>query len=250
MKPLIGITTYYVRADELGKNRKRGLPDQDMLMSTMDYSRAIEKSGGIPITIPLINDVDYIDNIVDKCDGFLFAGGPDVSPINYGEYYQKGLGTINLARDKFEIALLDKALSKNKSILGICRGFQLINTFFEGTLYQDINNAKITDIEHVGLMGPKHGIAHKVFLNKECRIGQIFDKDEIMVNSFHHQCIKKLGKGLIECGYADNDIIEAFEHEDYSFVVGVQWHPEMMFEEHSEQLRLFELFLNSIQNLI
>lgn len=247
MKPLIGITTYYVRADELGKNRRRGLPDQDMSMSTMDYSRAIEKAGGIPVTIPLIDDEDYISNIVDKCDGFLFAGGPDVSPIRYGQSYEKGLGTINPARDKFEMTLLEKALLKDKPIFGICRGFQLINTFFEGTLYQDINNANITKIEHVGLMGPKHGIAHKVSLNKESKFREVFDKDQIMVNSFHHQCIEKLGRGLIEGAHADNNIIEAIEHKDYSFVMGVQWHPEMMFEEHSEQTKLFKYFINSIK---
>lgn len=247
MKPLIGITTYYVKASEMGKNRVRGLQDQDMLMSTMDYSRCIEKAGGIPVNIPVIEDEDYIDGVVNKLDGFLFSGGPDVNPLNYNQPIKKGLGKIAPERDIFELKLLKKVLEKDKPILGICRGYQLINVYFGGTLHQDINNNNLTDLDHVGIMGPKHNICHKVALTEGSKIHKVFNKKDVMVNSYHHQAIDKIGDKLIVTGKSEDGIIEAFEHMNHKFVMGVQWHPEMMSEIHKEQLNLFKLFINNIK---
>lgn len=247
MRPLIGITTYFVKASEIGTNRQRGLPDQDMLMSTMDYSQAIELAGGIPVTVPVINNENYIEEIVEKIDGFLFAGGPDINPLKYNEHFKKGLGKIVPERDDFELRLLDKVLNKNKPVFGICRGFQIINTYFGGSLYQDIKNELATDIEHAATMGVKYSICHKVNLVKDSILNRVFKKEELYVNSFHHQAIKKLGHGLKISAKAEDGIVEGFEHKDYPFVIGVQWHPEMMFEVHSEQLELFKVFVNKVK---
>lgn len=247
MRPLIGITTYFVKAFEMGTNRQRGLRDQDMLMSTMDYSRAIELAGGIPVTIPVINSENYIDEMVEKIDGFLFAGGPDVNPMNYNEHFKKGLGGIVPERDDFELKLLDKVLKKNKPVFGICRGFQIINTYFGGSLYQDIKNEVDTDIEHAATMGRKYSLCHKVNLIKDSILYEVFDKEQLCVNSFHHQAIKKIGQGLKMTAMSEDGIIEGFEHNDYPFVIGVQWHPEMMFEVHSEQLELFKAFVDKVK---
>lgn len=247
MKPLIGITTYYVNDRELGSNRHRGTPGQDMLMSTMDYSIAIEKAGGIPVTIPVIDSEKYIDELSEKMDGFLFTGGCDIHPNYYNQSIKVGLGSVVPERDEFELKLLKKSLEKNKSILGICRGFQLINVFFEGTLYQDINHYKPVTIAHVGRMLPKYSPAHKVTLQEGSKLYETFNQNELNVNSFHHQIIDKLGEGLVETAISEDGIIEGIEHKNYPFVVATQWHPEMMFEIHSEQLLIFKQLINSIK---
>ncbi len=246
IRPLIGVTTYYVKDRELDSNRSRGFPGQDMLMSTMDYSRSIEWAGGVPVAIPVLEDEEYIDEIAKKMDGFVFTGGPDINPMNYGQSFKKGLGLIVPERDEFEFKLFKKALQLNKPILGICRGFQLMNVYFGGTLHQDISSNQLTNLEHVGKMGPKFCKSHKVSILEESNLFKALRQKEIYVNSFHHQAVDKVGEGLQVTATAEDGIIEALEHNDYLFLVGIQWHPEMMTEVHKEQLDLFQLFIDTI----
>lgn len=250
MKPLIGITTYFVKDSFMGTERIRGTAGQDMSMSTIDYSACVEKAGGIPVTIPLLDNEDYINDLVDKLDGFLFCGGPDIHPYYYGQSLKKGQGLVVLERDKFELKLLERVLKKNKPVFGICRGLQLINIFFGGTIYQDIDQTKLTDIEHISNMIPKYCYSHKVSIYKKSKLFEAFDRDDIDVNSYHHQAVDKLGKGLKETAWAEDGIIEGIENDDYYFVVGVQWHPEMMGEVHGEQLNLFKMFIKYTNKLI
>lgn len=250
MKPLIGLTTYFVKDSFIGAKRIRGTAGQDMSMSTIDYSACIEKSGGIPVTIPLLDNEGYINDLVSKLDGFLFCGGPDIHPYYYGQSLKKGNGLVVLERDKFEFKLLERVLKKNKPVFGICRGLQLINIFFGGTIYQDIYQAKLTDIEHISNMIPKYCYSHKVSIYKKSKLFEAFDRDDIDVNSYHHQAVEKLGKGLKETAWAEDGIIEGIENDDYYFVVGVQWHPEMMSEVHEEQLKLFKMFIKYANGLI
>ncbi|MCF6465967.1 gamma-glutamyl-gamma-aminobutyrate hydrolase family protein [Clostridium sp. Cult2] len=249
MKPLIGITTYYVKDRELGHIRNRGLPGQDMLMSTMDYSKAIEKAGGIPVALPVIDNDSYINQLVKKMDGFLFTGGSDIHPNNYHESVKKGLGLVVPERDAFELKLLKRILEKDKPILGICRGFQLINVYFGGKLYQDIKHNNSTIIEHHGYKLPKYCFIHNNILEEGSKIYEAFGKRDLNVNSLHHQIIEKLGEGLLQTVLSEDGIIEGFEHKNYSYVVGMQWHPEMMFEVHSEQLLIFKHFINNVKAL-
>lgn len=244
MKPLIGITTYYVKDRELSSGRVRGLPGQDMLMSTMDYSRCIEKAGGIPVAIPVIESESYQNDLLSKLDGILFTGGSDIDPAKYNSPFQRGLGMVVPERDNFELTLLDDALKQKKPVLGICRGLQLLNVFCGGTLYQDIGRANITECEHAGHMAPKEHPSHKVHLQKGSKVYAAFQKEEIAVNSFHHQTIERLGNNLIATGKSPDGLIEALEHTNYDFVVGVQWHPEMMSEVYPEQLALFKALID------
>ncbi len=247
-KPLIGLTAYYVKDRELDRNRPRGMPGQDMLMSTMDYPRCIKKAGGIPVVLPVgEEDDDYIENLAKRLDGFLFTGGSDVYPLQYGQSVTQGMGLVVTERDEFELKLLAGAVNHHKPIFGICRGLQIINIFFGGTLCQDIYAAKLTNLAHMGKMLPKFSPCHKVTLAKNSKVFSACRQADLPVNSFHHQVISTLGSGLIATGWSEDGIIEAVEHGQYDFLVGVQWHPEMMAEVYSDQLNLFKAFIDAAQ---
>lgn len=246
MQPLIGVTSYFVSDRELDKTRCRGRNGQDMLMSTMDYLRCVKDAGGIPLAIPVINDEKYISELVESLDGILFTGGPDIYPYLYGKSIEKGLGKTVIERDEFEIKLLRKALEMDKPVLGICRGFQLINVFFGGTIYQDIYRADITKLEHVGLMLPKYSKCHKITIKEGSRLYEAFEEKNLDVNSLHHQAIDMLGEGLIETAWSEDGIIEGIEHDGYTCLIGVQWHPEMMAQVYSKHKNIFQLFVNKI----
>ncbi|OIK10737.1 peptidase C26 [Bacillus sp. MUM 116] len=247
MKPLIGFTTYYVSTED--KQIKFDVP-QDHFMSALDDPLSIQKSGGIPIAIPVIDDEEYIDSILDTVDGLLLTGGSDLSPHFFGQPFKKGLGRIVLIRDQFEMKLIDKAIRKQLPILGICRGLQLLNVYFGGTLIQDMDLYCQTDINHSGsgYTSPKSSIAHKVSFPKDSIFYRCFGKDQLEVNSIHHQVVDVLGDGLEIAAISEDGMIEGIVHKDYPFIAAVQWHPEMMFEVHLEQLKVFEMFVNHIKD--
>lgn len=245
IKPLIGCTTYFVSAFE--ENKHRFSVAQDHFTSAIDDPLSIQQAGGIPMPIPLIDDDGYIDSVLDRLDGLMFIGGSDVSPRYYGQPYKKGLGHMDPVRDNFEMKLLDKAVQRNMPIFGICRGLQLINVYFGGTLIQDLERYHPTEINHAGYMAPKWSTAHNVKLLKDQALYTCFGKEELAVNSFHHQVIDKLGDGLEVAAVAEDGIIEAIVHPSYPFLLAVQWHPEMMFQMDQEQLKPFEMFVDFIK---
>ncbi|MET3291932.1 UNVERIFIED_CONTAM: putative glutamine amidotransferase [Brevibacillus sp. OAP136] len=244
-KPLIGFTTYYVNPFE--NSDFRFVPAQDHIMTAVDDPLCIHKAGGIPIALSVIDDESYMDEILDQIDGLYLAGGSDICPSYYGQPYKKGIGSIVPERDAFEIKLLEKAVARKLPILAICRGFQLVNVFFGGTLIQDIQNYYQTDINHSGINGPRWNIAHSVKLQEGTFLRECFGKEELAVNSFHHQIVDALGTGLVVSAQSDDGVIEGFVHADYPFLVGVQWHPEMMAHVHAEQMEIFRKFVQCAQ---
>lgn len=243
-KPLIGFTTYYVNPFE--HSDFRFVPAQDHIMTAVDDPMCIHKAGGVPFAISVIDDEAYMDAVLDRIDGLYLAGGSDICPSYYGQPYKNGIGSIVPERDAFEWKLLQKAVARQMPILAICRGFQLINVFFGGTLVQDINRYYKTEINHSGIVGPRWNVAHTVKLQEGTLLHDCFGKTELPVNSFHHQIIDKLGEGLKVSAVADDGIIEGLEHTDYPFLVGVQWHPEMMADVHQEQLNIFRYFMERL----
>ena len=241
-RPRIGITACLARSYEL-TDKPVGIPGQDMIMSSVDYSGSIFNAGGLPLLLPMFTDDSYAENLADELDGFLFSGGVDVSPLKYGMPPERKLGKIVPERDEFELKLLDAVLKRNKPVLAICRGYQLVNVYFGGTLHQDISDQKTT---HAGLMYPKHEKIHRVTLSKGSIAGKAYNSSEIWTNSFHHQALDKVGDGLVVTGYSEDGMVEAFEHPGYKFLAGVQWHPEMMFSVYEEHIKIFTAFVNSI----
>lgn len=188
------------------------------------YSSAIIKCGGIPLVIPYCEPT-FTDNMLEGFDGLMLIGGGDISPIMYGEENRNSKNT-NEELDRFHMALVTSARKKGIPILGICRGLQVLNIAYGGTLYQDIEKEKEHSINHRRIESP-YEATHEVELVEGTKLYSILKKKHIGVNSLHHQGVNTLGFGLKAAAYAPDGLIEAFEGEN---VFAVQWHPEAIYE--------------------
>ena len=240
-KPVIGISGSLI-IDSSGSfaGYKRSYVNNDYILSVI-------KNGGIPFIIPFNENEEVIKEQIEMVDGLLLSGGQDVAPKNYGEEPTPKLGDIFPERDDFEYALLKAALEANKPILGICRGLQIINTYFNGSLYQDLSYIGTEVLKHNQVNSPSM-VTHSVTIDKTSKLFDIFGEEKIMVNSFHHQAVKKLGDGLVKSAEAPDGIIEAIEKTDYPFLVAVQWHPEMLHITVEMMNKLFARFIKEASN--
>ena len=231
MKPLIGITPS-LRSDE-----KFG----ELFTIGATYVNAVVAAGGVPVVLP--PQRAGVEELAVTLDGILFSGGGDIRPARYGDatLHPKTYGISDL-RDDFELALLDAALRRDLPVLAICRGIQVLNVGLGGTLYQDVGDQYPGAIAHTppldGAM--RHEPAHAVAAAPGSLLADVYGDATIDANSFHHQTLKDLGNGLDVVGRTADGSIEAVALPGQRFVLGVQWHPEMMYEVHTEHLRPFE----------
>ncbi len=243
MKPLIGITTYFVSDAELDGRRVRGACGQDMLMSNLDYSRSVHESGGVPVALPTLNEPLAAADVVKHLDGLLLAGGEDLAPALFRQEAQPGLGMVIERRDRYEWALLQAALAKKIPILGICRGFQLLNVYFGGTLYQDLAAYYSAEVPHHSAHLGREALVHEVLLNEGTFLRQCYGVEALWVNSLHHQGVEILAAELVAAALSRDGLVEGFQHSSNSSVFGVQWHPEMMTERYAVHHNLFRFFI-------
>lgn len=231
MKKLVGISTENIKLN--------GKPYIGM---NTDYVRFVERAGGHPVMIPIVEDLELIDRIVKFLDVIVLAGGEDIHPILYGEDPSPKLSDVCLERDETELAIISAALRHRKPIFGICRGMQLLNCHFGGSLYQDI----FTEIPNViGHMAPStnYDFTHSIELEKEGFLYEIFNTDKLLVNSTHHQAIKNLGNGFNVAAVSKDGVIEAIENRDKK-LFAVQFHPEKMQEKNRTILKILSYVLN------
>lgn len=207
-----------------------------------NYIRAVEKSGGIPLPIPLLSDINKIEYYLELIDGLLLTGGKDIAPSCYREEPIEETSTCKLQRDRWELELFKKAYEQDLPVLGICRGLQVMNVALGGTLYQDIIKQYGQTQTHLSDEEDQYA-RHCVELEKGSKLFDILCTiDQLEVNSYHHQAIKDLAPQFKVSAQTEG-IIEAIEAPEKRFIIGVQWHPERIFADN----KCFEyLFSNLI----
>lgn len=206
------------------------------------YVCSIEKAGGTPIVLPYCEDDNSLEHFTALCDGFCFAGGSDIDPARYGEEKKETCGDVIEPRDDFDFRAFEKILKTGKPILGICRGAQLINVALGGTLYQDIPTEIHTSLNHRQTEADEVR-THEVHISENSPLYKILGQAHIGVNSFHHQCAKKLGDGLVPMAKADDGIVEASYLPSHRYLLAIQWHPERLYDENSG--KIFKDFVNA-----
>lgn len=228
-KPIIGVTPLYDKS----KASYWMLPG---------YFQCIEKAGGIPIMLPLTTDLNTIEQLADAFSGFVFTGGDDVSPSLYREEKRSVCGAPNLARDQFEHDLFHAVMCRDKPVLGICRGIQMINVLLGGTLYQDLPTEFVSTICHQQ-KPPYDQAAHIVNIQNDSPLFELLKKTEINVNSYHHQAISTISPELKPMAFAPDGLIEAIYRPESRFVWALQWHPEFNYVVENSSLMIMSHFI-------
>jgi putative glutamine amidotransferase len=222
-RPIIGVTTT--------------IEDSRWFTINNTYLDAIYKAGGLAVILPYTTEEEKFEEYADTFDGFLFTGGVDIDPKYYGEEKDPKVEEICPERDAFEEQLFGKCYPTNKPILGICRGEQVINVFLGGTLHQHIDGHVQKEHREVR--------THGVNLVEGGYLHQLLNKDKLMVNSFHHQCVKQLADGLVADAYNEEGYLEAFYAKEHPFCVCVQWHPESYHRLDETSSKIFDAFIDA-----
>ena len=190
------------------------------------YCDAVNRSGGIALMIPVCTDSMTLREVVGCIDGIIMTGGGDIHPSYFGEEMVDECGVPDSVRDIYDIHLIKLAAQHCIPMLGICRGEQLINVAFGGTLFQDLPSQFPGDT-----LFQHRNADHEVILQTDSWISNITRVDSFVANSYHHQAIKDVAPGFIVSGWSNDKVIEVIENVDGYPIWGVQFHPERMFED-------------------
>lgn len=214
MHPVIGITSYVAQA-------RWGFWDLPAALVPLGYVDAVLAAGGRPVVLPPVQS--GVVETLSAVDGLVFCGGPDLDPGIYGQDLSPHTTAVSPERDAGELALLSAALKRDVPVLGVCRGMQLINVAYGGTLVQHLPDT----VGHDGhRTRPGRFDLHAVRLARTSRIAAILGTAAEEVSSGHHQGLGTVGDGLDAVGWAADGSVEAVEDPRRRFVIGVLWHPE------------------------
>jgi putative glutamine amidotransferase len=210
-----------------------------------DYEESVRRAGG---EVRLLDrDADKPADVVASVDGILLPGGGDVLPSIYGEPAHQTFSAAEPGRDDYELELARRAIDADLPVLAICRGIQVLNVAYGGSLVQDIPDQVGTTVNHV-MREPSHAIAHEVWITEGTLLDRLMRErlqtDTCPVNSRHHQAPMTLGTGLVASATAPDGVIEAIEDPRKRFCLGVQWHPENFYRT-GEFRSLFEAFVEA-----
>lgn len=214
----------------------------DYLLS--DYSQALLQAGAAAVIVPAAQDAASLGAILDRVQGLILSGGPDVHPRRYGEEPIAALGEIDAVLDEMELTAARMAVDRDLPVLGICRGIQVLNVALGGTLFQDLPAQRGGDICHTP-RSDKAVNTHTVQLAAASRLHRICGESEIWVNSQHHQALKDVAPGLAVTARARDGVVEGVELGGRRFVIGVQWHPEGTWREDPNSQKLFRALVDA-----
>ena len=232
-KPLIALTLDY--------ETSKGYSNYPWYAIRENYFTSIEESGGIGVGIP--HNMKDIVSLLGKIDGLVITGGNfDIDPNIFGESSVHKTVKLKENRTNFELLAAEIMLKQNKPVLGICGGEQLINVLYKGSLIQHIPDEIKNPIEHEQ-KNPRNEAGHSVTIQEHTKLYSIISKQNIMVNSAHHQAIKVPGKGLIVNALSNDGVIEGIEDPKKTFCIGVQWHPEFFIQ--GSDNKLLKAFINA-----
>lgn len=232
-KPVIGLTSSYEKDENV-----------DRIFLNHSYLDSIRHFGGIPLVLPAEATEEELETFIGLCDGILLTGGNDLDPALYGETLLNDTVVPAPERDKSEMYVCRAAVERNLPILGICRGIQVMNVYFGGTLYQDIPSQLDTEVKH-RMDPPYHRGSHNCILPENTPLREVCSEETIKINSHHHQAIKQLAPGFQAMGICDDGIIEAIYDPEKPFIWGVQWHPERIWDIEASSAKVFEAFLKA-----
>lgn len=234
-QPLVGISTSEVRSPGDRELVAQGEPPRTEVALGERYLAAVRAGGGMPVILAPVPE-DSIESLLGRLDALVLSGGPDLHPSAYGALPHSELGPTDPELDRFELELARGAVVRGLPVLGICRGMQVLNVALGGTLHQHLP-------DHEGGVDHRQQAAagepsHRVTLGRGSRLTKVIGRRYVEVNSFHHQGLHALGKGLAIAGHAPDGHVEAVEVPGRRFTFGVQWHAECL-ADRPEQLALF-----------
>jgi len=216
MAPIIGLTLDTAPPTGIGRSPR--------YLIRQNYCDAVARAGGIPLCLP--HQPEAIDTYVAKLDGLVVTGGAfDVDPSLFGDNERYESVVLKEERTAFEWGITEAMLKKDKPVLGICGGQQLLNVVLGGTLIQHIENEVLGSVLHEQ-PNPRDEPGHSVRILAGTLLHRLTGKEEILVNSAHHQAVKKIGADAIVNAVAPDGVIEGIESKAHRFCLGVQWHPE------------------------
>jgi putative glutamine amidotransferase len=228
-RPVIGVTV--------------GIEGNGYFIVRPEYVRAVEKAGGIPLLLAP-SPIGEIASRLDAVDRLILTGGDDVDPALYGEAAHPTTKWTR-ERDDFELALVHEVLDRDMPVLAICRGQQVLNVALGGTLVQDIPDQVPAAGTHKLKGVPRWEIAHEIDVTSGTRLRAIVGRDRLAVNSFHHQAVRDVGRGLVVSARSRDGIIEGLELPGRRFALAIQWHPEAMWNQEPDHQELFRALVQA-----
>lgn len=222
MTPVIGISCSTITSGDETGARRFSLPAY--------YVQCVVDAGGLPLLLPSLPP-DTAAAYLARIDGLLLSGGVDIDPIHYGQEPAPKLGLVDPVRDEFEMALMKGARDAGMPVLAICRGIQLMNVAFGGTLIQDIPSSVKVPSKHDQDTLQPDALGHSVDIESGTRLHEIAGVERTRVNTFHHQAVDRVAEGFVVSARSLDGVIEGLEDPSHPYCIGVQWHPERRSED-------------------
>lgn len=206
------------------------------------YVEAIEAAGGLPVLLPYLESPAAVPEVLGMVDGVILSGGADVHPSLYGQPMHPAVENVVPQRDAFEMAIARAVLARDLPVLGICRGIQSLNVAAGGSLHPDLAACVPGALNHRDGT-PLTELVHPVCIEPGSRLAGLCGATLVQVNSWHHQAVRDVAKGFRASAFAPDGVVEAIESGEHRFAIGVQWHPERIWEREPASRNLVAAFV-------